>query len=508
MARPAPIAIDWKPDRTSDVPLTEQIVQYVCRQVSGGAWPIGSRLPSQRALAEGFGVNRSTIIAAVNELTDYGIVEGLHGAGTRIASNTWSLMLHGSPDWADYVSSGFFKANNDTIQAINRLEFDPSMARLGTGELDPRLFPKDMWHAVLTQAADEITSMGYPEPEGVPELREAIAAHMRKLGVETNPGQVLVTSGALQALQIISVSLLSAGSTVFAEAPSYIKSLQVFQSAGMHLQGVRMDGRGIDADALHEAVVAANDGAAGRGGRGPAHIGAAGRGGGAVLYTIPTNHNPTGITMDEERRRELMARCVADRLPIIEDGAYQDLVFDGGDAPAPLKSMDETGMVIYLGSASKALAPGLRIGWIVAPEPIVHRLADVKMQMDYGASRLSQWVFARFLASGMYDRFLSGLRVELRRRRDAALATLETLFGGVARWNVPSGGFYVWLTFDDPMPMGRLFAKAVEAGVLLNPGDIYDFEGDNSLRLSYAYTTPAEFAAAAERLAAVVRALR
>ena len=488
MPRATPISIDWKPDREAATPVTEQIVQYMCRQVSAGAWPIGARLPSQRAMAEAFGVNRSTIIAAVNELADYGIVEGLHGAGTRIVSNTWSLMLPGSPDWADYVSSGFFRANNETIQAINRLEFDPSMARLGTGELDPRLFPRDMWREVLSEAADGITSMGYPEPEGVPELREAIAAHMRGLGVEAAPGQILVTSGALQALQIISVSLLSAGSTVFAEAPSYIKSLQVFQSAGMRLAGVRMDDGGIDVDALREAIGGA-------------------RGGESVLYTIPTNHNPTGVTMDADRRHELLACCVERRLPIIEDGAYQDLVFDGGPAPAPLKSMDETGMVIHLGSASKALAPGLRIGWIVAPEPIVHRLADVKMQMDYGASRLSQWVFARFLASGMYDRYLIGLRGELRRRRDAALATLERLFGDVAHWNRPDGGFYIWLTFDRPMPMNRLFARAAEAGVLLNPGDIYDFEADNSLRLSYAYTTPDEFEAAAGRLAGVVRAL-
>ena len=501
MPRATPISIDWKPDREAATPVTEQIVQYMCRQVSAGAWPIGARLPSQRAMAEAFGVNRSTIIAAVNELADYGIVEGLHGAGTRIVSNTWSLMLPGSPDWADYVSSGFFKANNETIQAINRLEFDPSKARLGTGELDPRLFPRDMWRTVLTQAAEKIESMGYPEPEGIPELREAIAAHMRTLGVETDPGQVLVTSGALQALQIISVSLLSAGSTVFCEAPSYIKSLQVFQSAGMRLQGVRMDGNGLAVDALREAIAGPGDA--------PAMPGRTGhrRGGESVLYTIPTNHNPTGVTMDAARRGELLACCVEQRLPIIEDGAYQDLVFDAAASPAPLKSMDETGMVIYLGSASKALAPGLRIGWIVAPEPIVHRLADVKMQMDYGASRLSQWVFARFLTSGMYDRFLDGLRGELRRRRDAALDTLGRLFSHSAHWNVPGGGFYVWLTFDRPMPMGRLFAKAAEAGVLLNPGDIYDFEANNSLRLSYAYTTPAEFKAASERLASVVRAL-
>ncbi|PJM73342.1 GntR family transcriptional regulator [Bifidobacterium primatium] len=515
MARSAPLVIDWKPDRTSSVPITEQIVQYMCAQVSGGAWPIGSRLPSQRALAEGFGVNRSTVIAAINELTDYGIVEGLHGAGTRIVSNTWSLMLPGAPDWADYVSSGFFKANNTTIQAINRLEFDPSMARLGTGELDPRLFPRDMWHDVLIEAAGEIDSMGYPPPEGLPELREAIAAHMRESGIETGPEQILVTSGALQALQIISVSLLSAGSTVVAEAPSYIKSLQVFQSAGMHLAGVPMDANGIDVTALSR-MLAGGTAATTAGDTAPLPSPTASRrnsrnGRGSVLYTIPTNHNPTGVTMSEARRRELLECCVANRLPIIEDGAYQDLVFDDSPtppkSPAPLKSMDETGMVIYLGSASKALAPGLRIGWIVAPEPIVHRLADVKMQMDYGASLLSQWVFARFLTSGRYGAFLAELKKELRRRRDAALATLGRLFGDVAHWNTPGGGFYIWLTFDEPMPMGRLFQKAVEAGVLLNPGDIYDFEGDNSLRLSYAYTTPAEFGDAAERLAAVVRAL-
>ncbi|MCC2732213.1 aminotransferase class I/II-fold pyridoxal phosphate-dependent enzyme, partial [Fusicatenibacter saccharivorans] len=110
-----------------------------------------------------------------------------------------------------------------------------------------------------------------------------------------------------------------------------------------------------------------------------------GKGADAVLYTIPTNHNPTGVTMTNQHRHDLIDCCVANRLPIIEDNAYQDLYF-GDEVPKPLKTMDETGMVITLGSASKSLAPGLRIGWIIANEPIVQRLADVKMQMDYGAS--------------------------------------------------------------------------------------------------------------------------
>ncbi|MDU2421486.1 MAG: PLP-dependent aminotransferase family protein [Bifidobacterium scardovii] len=489
MSRIAPLTIDWQPDRTSNVPVTEQIVDYMCRQVSSGAWPIGSRLPSQRAMSESFGVNRSTVIAAITELADYGIVEGMHGAGTRIVSNTWSLMLPGAPDWADYVSSGFFEANNATIQTINRMEFAPDISRLGTGELDPRLFPRDMWRRVLGEASREIDSLGYPPPAGMPALREAIAEHMCRTGVACTPSQVLITSGALQALQMISVSLLSNGSTVFAEAPSYIKSLQVFQSAGMRLSGVPMDGDGLRVDALERALRAQRGGSD------------------AVLYTIPTNHNPTGITMRDARRHELIACCVANRLPIIEDNAYQDLYFDG-PTPTPLKTLDKTGMVITLGSASKALSPGLRIGWLVASEPIVQRLADVKMQMDYGASVLSQWVYTRFLTSGLYDEYLVGLKRELRRRRDAALETLERRFSGQAHWITPEGGFYIWLTFDQPLHIGKLFQTTLERGVLLNPGDIYDFEGDNSLRLSYSYTTPEEFAAAVDVLAGAVRDVR
>ena len=368
MARIAPLNIDWKPDRTTGEPVTEQIVGYMCEQVHSGNWPIGSRLPSQRALAEWFGVNRSTVIAAINELSDYGIVEGQHGAGTRIVSNTWSLMLPGAPDWADYVDSGFFKANNDTIQAINRYEFTPNMTRIGTGELDPRLFPKAMWRQVLGEAADEIETLGYPPPEGLPELREAIAAHMRATGVDCTASQVLVTSGALQALQMISVSLLPAGTTVYAESPSYIKSLQVFQSAGMHLEGVPMDDDGLNVQALR-GLLAEGELDAGR----PAPLNARNRKGNAILYTIPTNHNPTGVTMSDKRRHELVELSVDSRLPIIEDGAYRDLYFED-DAPLPsLKALDETGMVITLGSASKSLAPGLRIGWLVAAEPIVQR---------------------------------------------------------------------------------------------------------------------------------------
>lgn len=486
MKRTPPIQIDWKPDKKSVTPIYQQIVHFVCNKVAKGEWPIGTRLPSQRTLAESFGVNRSTIVTAIDELASYGIIEGCHGAGTQIVSNTWSLLLPPSPDWSNYVSSGFFKANHSTIQAINHLEFVPDMIRLGTGELDPRLFPKKMWQCVLAKLSQEVTSLGYLEPLGLPELREAISIHMKNLGIDAPPSCILVTSGSLQALQLISVCLLKNGSTIYTEAPTYLKSLQVFQSAGMKLSGIPMDDKGMQFWKMEQQLRKNNQQNS------------------SILYTIPTNHNPTGITMSENRRKDLIDFCTANRLPIIEDGAYQELYYEG-NPPGTLKSMDKAGMVIYLGSASKSFAPGLRIGWLIAAEPIVQRLGDVKMQTDYGASSISQWAFAELLSSGMYQNHLNNLKAELLRRRDHALAVLSQHYKDFADWTVPKGGFYIWLTLKVATNMERLFEKAAKNKILLNPGDIYDFEHNNSLRLSYAYTSCEEFKNAAITLADIIR---
>ena len=485
MKRQVPVQIRWKPALKSAVPVYRQIVQYVCDKVSTGEWPIGTRLPSQRDLAAMLGVNRSTVTSAMDELVSYGVVEGKRGAGAQIVSNTWSLLLSPAPDWEKLLSSGFFRANSNTIQAINHLEFVPGMTRLGTGELDPRLFPVEKWQTVLQRVSQKVTSLGYLEPLGLFELRQAISKHLEALGIHAPPSCILITSGALQALQLISACLLPAGSRVLTEAPSYLKSLQVFQSAGMHLSGIPMDAQGLQMNAL--AALAQRE-----------H-----RRGSTILYTIPTNQNPTGITMSLPRREAVLRFGAENRLPIIEDGAYEELCFS--PAPPSLKALDRAGTVLYLGSASKSLAPGLRIGWVAASEPIVQRLGDVKMQTDYGASSISQWIFAEFLSSGLYDEYLVQLRGILRERRDRALDVLERHYRDLAVWNVPNGGFYIWLTLKNAAATEKLFESAAMAGILLNPGDMYDFARNGSLRLSYAYTTPDEFERAAIRLARIIR---
>ncbi len=208
----------------------------------------------------------------------------------------------------------------------------------------------------------------------------------------------------------------------------------------------------------------------------------------SLLYTIPTIHNPTGMIMSNERRVELVNYCKSIRLPIIEDDAYRELWLED-EPPAPLKSLDDNGSILYLGTVSKTLAPGLRIGWIVGPEPVVERLGDVKMQTDYGASSLSQWILYEWLESGLYEKHLIGLKKHLLDRRNFVLDILNKYFKDIASWSVPKGGFYIWLRLNKKISTDKLFTLALNKKILINPGNIYDFSKNQYLRISYSYAS-------------------
>ncbi len=473
----------WLPDRNSDIPLYRQIIHFICCQIQSGAWEVGTQLPSQRDLATRLAVNRSTITMAMDELAASGIIESNYKGGTRIISNTWAVLLSENNIWNRYMNIGSFKSNQAMIQVINRLEFTSGMLRLGTGELDPALFPAELWKKAV-KSLENIQSLNYLEASGLYELRCAIAEHVKKMGIMTNPEQILITSGSLQALQLISVCILSADSVVYTEAPTYLKSLQIFQSAGIALENIPMDAEGI----LHHQIPMADKRT-------------------RILYTIPTNHNPTGITMSDQRKQALFDYCSFNRIPIIEDGAYQELYFEDR-SPQPLKQMDQKGDIIYLGTVSKTLSPGLRIGWVIASESIINRLGDVKMQMDYGASSVSQWLLTEFLTSGMYEKHLAQIRKEMQQRRDHAIWMIDKYLGDQVTYRIPQGGFYIWMRFNKKMPMQKLFEEAVKVNVLLNLGDIYDYKPTNALRISYSYLNCKEFAEAIKKLAAIINRIR
>ncbi|AVX15402.1 MULTISPECIES: PLP-dependent aminotransferase family protein [Bacillus] len=445
-----------------------QIIQFIKEKIGNGEWPIGSKIPSQRTLAKHFEVNRSTVITALEELTADGLIEGRMGKGTVVTNNTWTLLAKNSaPDWDQYVTSGIQQPSQKIVQEINKSESNSDLIQLSKGELSHEIFPLAVMKEIMGKVSQNIEAFGYEEPKGYLPLREALSGYLRTIGIQASPSSILIVSGALQALQLISMGLLQRGSTVFLDQPSYLYSLHVFQSAGMKLTGVPMD---------HDGLL-------------PEHIRMArGERGRAILYTNPCFQNPTGILMSKKRREEILAASENTQLPIIEDDIYRELWIDE-IPPDPIKTIDKNGHVLYIGSLSKTLSPGLRIGWIVGPEPVIERLSDIKMQTDYGSSSLSQRVAAEWFISGEYQQHLEQVRSQLKVRRELALSVLETHLKDVATWNIPKGGFFVWVKILPSISMKLLYTKALSKGILLNLGRIYAEEKGSYIRLSYAYAS-------------------
>lgn len=477
------VEINWYPNRQDSRPAYIQIADYMLEKIQSGEWIKDAYLPSQRILSEKLGVNRSTLVAALDELKAMGLIETSGKGGTKIVGHLTAVESVKAPDWKSHIAEGFHISNTETIQIINRYEFTPGYIRLSSGEPSPELFPKDMMAEVLGELAVEMNNLGYEEPKGMPYLREQVCHYMAENGVRTKPENVLIVSGALQAIQLASIGLLQPGSTVFLEKPSYLYSLNIFQSIGMRRCAVPMDLEGI----MPEQVVLQK----------PKHRQ-------SILYTVPSFHNPTGVLMSRNRRRELVESCAKAQIPIIEDDVYRELWLDE-PTPKPLKSDDQNGNVLYVGSVSKTLSTGLRIGWIIGPEAVVDRLGDLKMQNDYGSSSLAQLTVGKFLEKGLYQVQSGRIRMAMRRRRELTQSALMQYFKDLAVWDYPSGGYYFWLRFLYPVRMREIFELAYKEGILAYPGYLYDNEMNHCLRISYSYASEADLERGIRRLSEIVR---
>ncbi|WP_155591324.1 PLP-dependent aminotransferase family protein [Lysinibacillus cavernae] len=456
--------MSWQPNRQSNMPLQQQIVQWVTAQVERGDWAAGTKLPTQRQLAMQFDVNRSTVQQALEELKAMGILEAKVGSGVYVTHNSWhALIQQTQPNWQTYIETSIYKPNYHTIQLINEYEQRDDVIRLGTGELAPSLLPIEEIEASLRELSFQPKTLSYSSPQGNDRLRAAICHYVQKRGIDAQPQHVCIVSGALQALQLIAVGLLEQGSIVFQEPTSYLNSVHPFQSVGMRMIGIQRN------EQLTQTLAQRK------------------RKKQAVFYAIPTLQNPTGDVWALQEKKQLYEACQASRIPIIEDDVYHELLFE--EASPPIKAMDSSGQVLYIGSVSKTLSPGLRIGWLIGPTTVIERLADIKMQTDYGSSAISQEIVLNWLQSGKYENHLIGLRQRLQERADFTERILQEKFKTLANWNKPKGGFYIWLKFREPLVDKDFFMKLLQQQVLINPGYIYDPQDHHHIRLSYAYAS-------------------
>ena len=374
------------------------------------------------------------------------------------------------------------KMTSSAIRDLLKLTERPGIISFAGGLPSPEAFPIEAFAEACQKVLkdDGRAALQYATTEGLPALREAVAAG---LPWNVDPADVLITTGSQQGLDLAAKVLVDPGSRILVETPTYLGALQAFAPMEPTVVEVASDAGGIDVDDM-----------------------AAKAAGARFLYALPNFQNPTGRTMDEARRVALSARAAECGLPILEDNPYGELWFDA-PPPAPLTARNPEGC-IYMGSFSKVLAPGLRLGFVVAPPALHTRLTMAKQAADLHSPSFNQRVVAEVMKDGFLDRHVPTIRALYKRQRDAMLAALEREMGGLGvEWNTPVGGMFLWLRLPAGMDATALLPRAVEKGVAFVPGlPFYAGAGDaRALRLSFVTASVAQIDTGIAALAAAVR---
>jgi DNA-binding transcriptional MocR family regulator len=375
-----------------------------------------------------------------------------------------------------------------------QIELRPGIIELGWGHPPLELLPVEQIQraAEKTLARYGAEALTYGHPAGPGALIEWLCQHTeRGEGPTPAPNEVLITGGVSQAFDQILTLCTQPGDTVLVESPTYHLAVRILREHPVNVVGIPMDEDGLIVDALTETLTGLR-----RQGIRP-----------RLLYTIPTYHNPTGLSLSLARRRALLEVAADAGLLIVEDDVYRELSYDG-PAPPSLWSLAPPGVVVRMGSFSKSLAPGLRLGWLTGGRNLVRRMADGGLlDSGGGINHFTALVVAELCASGDFDEQVARVRTLYRTRRDALLAALQDHLPPGCSWYFPGGGFFVWVTVLDGVRCVDLLPLAERAGVSFLPGELFflDGGGEGQLRLSFSLYPPEELNKAASLLGAVVR---
>ena len=397
--------------------------------------------------------------------------------------------------WTERLSAGAGNITSSAIRDLLKVTEQPEMISFAGGLPAPECFPTEE----LTAAAERVlveqplAALQYGPTEGYTPLREFITKRMATLGVVTPIDQVLVTSGSQQALDLLGKLLIDPGSPVIVENPTYLGALQAWQSYQPRYLTVPVDEEGLDVAAL-ERILAS--------GEQP-----------RFLYLVSCFQNPTGVTLSFTRRQVLLSLAARYALPIIEDDPYGELYYDGVRPPL-LAALDieQNGSlqhVVYLSTFSKTLAPGLRVGWVVAPEALISKLAHAKQGVDLHSGALAQATAFYACRDGLLDRHVPFIRTTYHTRRDAMLAALANHMPPGVHWTHPTGGMFIWLTLPPHVDATALLRASLERQVAFVPGVSFHANGggENTMRLNFSHSSPERIEEGVRRLATVINDL-
>jgi len=471
-------------DRDGGLPLRRQIADGIRAWVRDGRVRPGDQLPTVRDLAAALGVDRNTVASAYGDLARDGLVEGGARAGTRVrppAATTPGTTP--APRASETPAEPHAEVQRVLAAGLER----PGVISLVGGRADPQLFFSPPVRAALRRAVREGDAglLDYGPAAGDPELREELRRRLAAQDIATGAEDTVIVSGSQQGFDLVLRLLTREGDVVALEEPCYQGAASLVRAHRLRALPVPIDAEGMDPAELER-----------RGAATPPRL----------IYVTPSFQNPTGALMGRPRREALLRAARRLGATILEDSCFHELRYESRVAP-PLRALPGGEDGILLGSFSKSLFPGLRVGWVTAPTPIARDLAQLKRAADLGTGTLVQRLVLELLKGGVLEKQLRRVRPIYRARRDGMLAALRRHLPAGVRWTEPKGGLVLWVA----LPRGRgsmeLFRRAAAEGVLTSPGALFDTEGRDldGLRLSFASAGPREVEQGVRKLAALIQ---
>jgi GntR family transcriptional regulator / MocR family aminotransferase len=487
------VALDLNAHNGGEQPIFIRLARAISDDVRRGRLKPGDALPGSRSLARALGVHRNTVLAAYAELAAEGWIT------TEAAARTF--VSHALPDVEAQprrraparAALGFPLAarrdDREAKEARHRLQpTPPAVLAMSGGIPDVRLVPT----AALAQAYRRALKrhgpalLGYGDARGHARLRSALGDMLSALrGVAADEESLMVTRGSQLALALVARALIAPGDVVAVEALGYQPAWSALTAAGARLVPVAVDEHGLDVDAL-EALAA----------RQPLR----------AVYVTPHHQYPTTVMLDAGRRLRLLELARARGIAVIEDDYDFEFHYEGRPV-LPLAAGDRHGVVVYIGTLSKILAPSLRLGFVVAPPTLIERLAEARLSLDRQGDQVVECAVAELIEDGELQRHVRRMRRIYQARRDALVALLRARLGAALRFDVPAGGMALWAHAAGGIDVDAWAARALERGVLLNPGARFAFDGKPrpSLRLGFAALDEAELEEGVRRMALALR---
>jgi DNA-binding transcriptional MocR family regulator len=420
--------------------LQQKLARALTLTIRHGLLLPGIRLPSERALAQALSLSRTTVVAAYDHLREGGWVERRSGSGTRVCVRSDVVTAARNATQAAVLAASPLLGLLASHDRADMIDFALGTPLPLSGVLSDRFNVSAEEHAALVRDHRYY-------PLGLTVLRQAIAASYAKGGLPTSQEQILVTNGAQQAIALCAALFVQRGDSVLAEDPTYFGALDAFRAVGARVSPMPVPLNGVRPSVIRDRIVAT-----------------AAR----LVYLMPAFQNPTGAVMPKAARKELAQLVMELGVPVIDDRTVAEIILDGKAPPPPIAVDCPDGMVLTIGSLSKLVWAGLRIGWVRAPEPIIQRLARLKTATDLGSPLLTQQIAVRLL--GALDEFRELRRLQLAPRRDLLVALLQRR---LPEWKfrVPLGGLFLWV--DLPQSDAREYAQvALRHGVIVLPGPV------------------------------------